>query len=404
MGISFNVNNLGQSSSYLFQGLSGGGYSNLNFLSDYMSIKNGSYGKLMRAYYNGSNSSYSYGSSSSSTKTGGMLERILEEKRNPKVSKDTQEANANLTSGITTLKKTVSTLQNAGTYKASEDGTSAAEKVVSAVKDFVSQYNDVVTAAKNSTLTGKTSHVAAMMRSSSENADKLKELGITVDSSGLLELNEKALKSADISKVEELFSRDNIMSYGSTVMSRLGFASVAAGPVQKQESTVTDADEVTYEGAASLKTDIEKLTSNDLYKKVQGTDSKYGYDVEKLFAAAKSFVGNYNQMLETAGKSYNSGVMSNLARVLEKTSQNKSDLAKFGISVDKQGKLSIDEDAFKKADLSKMQDFFKEYGSSISTNVSLVDYYLTTQANVANGYTATGAYNTQNGFRFDDVF
>ena len=47
MGIRINVSN-NQDSSYLFQSLSSsGGMGNLNFLSDYASIKNGSYGKLM---------------------------------------------------------------------------------------------------------------------------------------------------------------------------------------------------------------------------------------------------------------------------------------------------------------------------------------------------------------------
>ena len=52
MGISINVN-AKQDYSYLFQSLStssGSGLGNLNFLSDYASIKNGSYGKLMKAY------------------------------------------------------------------------------------------------------------------------------------------------------------------------------------------------------------------------------------------------------------------------------------------------------------------------------------------------------------------
>ncbi len=51
MGIQLNMGYTGvkQDYSYLFQSISGN--SNLNFLSDYASIKNGSYGKLMKAYY-----------------------------------------------------------------------------------------------------------------------------------------------------------------------------------------------------------------------------------------------------------------------------------------------------------------------------------------------------------------
>ena len=47
MGISINMGASGmkQNYSYLFQSISGN--SNLNFLSDYASIKNGSYGKLI---------------------------------------------------------------------------------------------------------------------------------------------------------------------------------------------------------------------------------------------------------------------------------------------------------------------------------------------------------------------
>lgn len=49
---SINVGN-NQDYSYLFQSLSSssGGMGNLNFLSDYASIKNGSYGKLLKTYY-----------------------------------------------------------------------------------------------------------------------------------------------------------------------------------------------------------------------------------------------------------------------------------------------------------------------------------------------------------------
>ena len=52
MGIGIDMGNK-QNYSYLFQSLSssGGGMGNLNFLSDYASIRNGSYGKLLKTYY-----------------------------------------------------------------------------------------------------------------------------------------------------------------------------------------------------------------------------------------------------------------------------------------------------------------------------------------------------------------
>ena len=319
----------------------------------------------------------------------------MEEKKNPAVSKEAQEANSNLTSGISNLIKSVSTLQNENTYTASEDGKTAADKVVSAIKSYVTMYNDVVSAAKNSTLANQTSHVASMMRGSEANAGKLAEIGITINRNGTLQFNEGKIKSIDISKVQDLFSKEDIMSYGSTVMSRLGFSSASSGSVSSTEKESSKQDTTSYAGVAALKTDIEKLTSSSLFEKIKDKDGTEKYDINKLFAAAKSFVGNYNSMLTAAQASYNSGVTANLARVMEKTAQNKDELEQFGISVDAKGRLKIDEDTFKKSDMSELQKFFNEYGSSIATNVSLVNYYLTTQANTANGYTANGTYNAQ---------
>ncbi len=410
MGIKVNVST-NQDSSYLFQSLSSGGMGNLNFLSDYTSIKNGSYGKLMKSYYGtGSASGVNLpGTQTSSTNASGrksgsrdVLEEILEAKKHPKVSKESQKSNAELTSGLSSLSSTVSALQSDKTYTDTANGQSAKDKVVSAMKDYVKNYNDVVKAAKGSTLTGKTAYVANMMSSTSRNADKLAEIGIGINSDGTIELNEGKLKAADISKVQELFSTDNIMSYGSTVASRLQFAGSTAGTdaVDSTETSTTAAS-----SASSLKADARALASDELYAMMKDKDGNETdkYDVNKILATAKSFVSNYNNMFATAESSTNSGVLANLSYIREKTSHSAETLKQFGISVDEKGKMTINEDTFKNSDMSKVQNFFKDYGSSIATNASLVDYYMTTQASAASGYTDAGAYNVQGSARYDDM-
>ena len=129
-----------------------GGMGNTSIFSDYASIRNGSYRRLLKAYYGGNNSSGSTASGTQS-RTSNVLDRILEERKNPKLSEKTSEANSKLTAGIPTLTNTVKALQKDTTYTASEDGkTSAQDKVVSALKNYVTEYNDVVNAAKKSTL------------------------------------------------------------------------------------------------------------------------------------------------------------------------------------------------------------------------------------------------------------
>lgn len=400
MGISINVNKNQNDYSYLFQGLSssGGTAANLNFLSDYASIKNGSYGKLMKSYYGTAKSSASAASSAKSNSSN-VLDRILDEKKNPKVSKEAQEANASLTTGLSTLKTSVSALQNDKTYTDTANGQSAADKVVSAMKAYVSDYNNVVTAAKGSTLANKTAYVANMMSSTARNADKLAEIGVTINGNGTLELNEAKLKEAGISKVQDLFSSKDIMSYGSTVASRLQFAgaSSAAGTTDSAETAGKTAT-----GAAGVKADGKALAGDALYEMIKDKDGSEKYDVDKIFATAKSFVNNYNKMFDAAESSTNSGVLSNLSYIREKTARSAGSLEQFGISVDNKGRMQIDADTFKQSDMSKVQAFFKDYGSSIATNASLVDFYMSTQANAANGYTADGEYNVQGSARYAD--
>lgn len=397
--------NAGGNQSYfnLFQSFSAGGTGNLNYLSDYASIKSGSYAKLMKAYYSiGKDSGTGTTATGTKSSSSNVLDKILEERRNPKVSKDVQEANANLTAGLSNLKNSVSTLQNDKTYTDTENGKSAADKVVSAIKAYVSDYNNVVSAAKRSTLTSKTAYVANMMHSTNANADKLSEIGITVNSNGTLQLNEGKLKAADISKVQELFSNEDIMSYGSMISSRVQFAGSVGGTSATDR---TETNNTAGSSAAALKADGKELASDKLYEKIKDKDGNETdkYDIDKIFATAKSFVSNYNNMLDAAKSSSNSGVLSNLSQIREKTASNANTLKQFGISVDEKGRMKIDEDTFKASDMSKVQKFFKDYGSSIATNASLVDYYMTTKANAASGYTASGSYNVQGSSRYVDA-
>lgn len=393
MGVKINVDSK-QDYSYLFQNLSSGGMGNLNFLSDYASIKNGSYNKLMKAYY-GKGQTSATSSDGTGRSSYNILEKLEYEKRNPKVSKDIQEANSSLTSGLSTLKNSIATLQNDNTYTDTDNGQSAADKVVSAVKAFVSDYNKVVTAAKGSSLTNQTAYVTNMMSATSANADKLAEIGIKVNARGTLDLNEAKLKEADISKVQDLFSSDDIMSYGSRLASRVHFAGTSStSGTDKTTDANTETDKKpAVSGAAGVKADGKALASSELYKKVTDKDGNVGYDIGNIFATAKSFVNNYNSMLKTAESSTNSGVIANLSYIRQKTAQNADTLKQFGISVDSKGRMTINEDTFKKADMAQVQKFFNDYGTSVAGNASLVDYYMTTQANAANGYTAAGGYN-----------
>ena len=368
-----------------------------SLFSERNAIKNGTYKKLLKSYY--SSLEENSGSTTSTSKRRGqnnIIDKLLKEKMYPTVSKETQEANTNLTNGIGSLKSSISTLQSENTFEDTENGKTASEKVVSAMKSYVNNYNNVVTASKSSTLSNKTAYVANMMSTTSKFEKELGEIGVMLKSDGTLQLDETKLKNTDLSKVQKLFSTDNIQSYGSTIASRVKFAgggtSTTTGTTNDSTST-DDKKPASSSAAAALKTDGEALASSELFAKIKDQDGNEAYDIKKILSTAKSFVNNYNTMFDKAESSSNSGVLSNLSYIRNRTANNTKALKEFGISVDKKGRLSIDEETFQKADMSKVQDFFKDYGSYIASNASRVDYYMNTRANAASGYTSKASYN-----------
>ena len=370
-----------------------------SLFSERNAIKNGTYKKLLKSYYGSlENDSDSATSTNRRRGSNNIIDKLLREKMYPTVSKETEKANSDLTSGISSLKSSVSTLQSEKTYEDTENGSTAADKVVSAMKSYVTNYNNVVTASKNSTLSNKTAYVANMMSTTSKFEKELGEVAVMLKNDGTLQLDETKLKGVDLSKVQKLFSTDNIQSYGSTIASRIKFAggsSTNTTTGSTNNTTNTDTKKPTGTSAAALKKDGEALASNELYAKIKDSDGKETdeYDIKKILSTAKSFVTNYNAMFDKAESSFNSGVLSNLSYIREKTANNTKALKEFGFSVDKKGRLSLDEDTFKKADMSKVHDFFKSYGSYVASNASRVDYYMNTNANAASGYTSKASYN-----------
>lgn len=369
-----------------------------SLFSERNAIKNGTYKKLLKSYYSSlEENSGSKTSASKRRSQNNIIDKLLKEKMYPTVSKETQEANTNLTNGISSLKSSISTLQSEKTFEDTENGKTASEKVVSAMKSYVTNYNNVVTASKSSTLSNKTAYVANMMSTTSKFEKELGEIGVMLKSDGTLQLDETKLKDADLSKVQKLFSTENIQSYGSTIASRVKFAGGGTNTTTGTNSTTDSTDSTTKKptssSAAALKADGETLASSELFAKIKDEDGNETYDVKKILSTAKSFVNNYNTMFDKAESSSNSGVLSNLSYIRNRTANNTKALKEFGISVDKKGRLSLDEDTFKKADMSKVQDFFKDYGSYVASNASRVDYYMNTKANAASGYTSKASYN-----------
>ncbi|MBQ2502856.1 MAG: hypothetical protein II528_00845, partial [Lachnospiraceae bacterium] len=163
-------------------------------LSDYNTIRSGSYKKLLKSYYGSAEKL----SGTSTAKTSNVIDKILEEKRNPQVSAEQTKTNALLDSSVSNLKSSLGTLSKEKSY---EDPA----EVKTALKNFVTAYNGAIENSKKSTNHAISSNLAAAKEVVEEHADELKEIGISVSKDGKLTLDTKKLENLDTTKVKNLF-------------------------------------------------------------------------------------------------------------------------------------------------------------------------------------------------------
>ncbi len=179
--------------SALFQSL-GSGSSNLNFISDYASIKNGSYGKLMKAYYAKDGASKE-------------LSSVVD-------SKKTKSAAADDASTLTEIRKSAQKLSETAGSLADTDFEDQ-DKSLKAVKGFVDDYNKMINDGLKADTSSISKKIVSMDNLSLSNEKNLSNVGITLKDDGTLSLDEEAFKKADSASLKSLFGGAG--SYGYSV-------------------------------------------------------------------------------------------------------------------------------------------------------------------------------------------
>ena len=178
------------------------------FLSDYASIKNGSYKKLLGAYYRlGNNNS----TSSSSDTTSESKDATKKMQATKLVASDlNKSAKTLMDDKLFAKNKSVKDEQTGEvTYEYDRD------KIESAVKDFVMNYNAMIENAGDSDSNSILSKGVILTGATKANTNMLAKVGITIGKDNKLVLSEEDLKKADVSDIKSLFH--DKYSYGSTV-------------------------------------------------------------------------------------------------------------------------------------------------------------------------------------------
>lgn len=246
MGINFNVNTR-TDYSYLFSSLNQSNKNSSNslagltsLLSDYTSIKTGSYGKLLKAYY---------------AEEGNSELKSLVQKDNSSaevVTKEDAQKLNKVQTATDTLKESADALMETGSKSLfkqkdittkDENGVETTvkgydtEAIYKAVSAFVEDYNAVLSAANaadNSTVTGR---INTMNNSTLANEKSLNKLGITVGEDGKLSVDKDTFMKADMSTAKTLFNGTG--SYGYQMSAQASLINFSAEREASKAATYT---------------------------------------------------------------------------------------------------------------------------------------------------------------------
>lgn len=244
-----NLNNSSNISS-LFGSLSSNGTSD-SLLSDYASLKNGSYKKLMKAYYKEMGSS-STSDSESSKKTSSSKQTAADKKSiaiKDAVSSLAESADA-LTNSSLYAKKTITTKDENGNEAETLDYDRDA--IYDAVSTFVTNYNKATSTAADNGSDRVLRQTINMQSATTTNAKMLAKIGITIGKDKTLSVDKETLSKADVATIQSIFGNGG--SYGSTISSK---ASLIYSSASHQASTKSS-----YSSNGSY---LDKILNGNIY-------------------------------------------------------------------------------------------------------------------------------------------
>ncbi len=209
--------------STLFSSIGQGNSSNNNMLginlTDYATIRSGTYFKLLKSYY----------AKEASDSGTDKASRSNPMKSTTATSKDNQKTLANVESTSKALTESAQALYKTGGSLFQKTSTTDAEgntvtgydtdKIYKAVKGFIDDYNSMIKQAGNSNTGSISRTVSSLIHTTSSNADLLSSMGITINKSdNSLSIDAETFKKADMANAKSLFHGSG--SYAYSVASR----------------------------------------------------------------------------------------------------------------------------------------------------------------------------------------
>ncbi len=226
-------------------------------------------------------------------------------------------------------------------------------------QSFIDSYNSMIDKVSNSDNQAVLQKGVLMVNSGKVYTGALRRAGITVGSDNKLSLNSDLSKVSAVniksvfgsegfsSKVIQKAEQINTLTGGNGMFTASGVSSSSSSSSAKDDGYVDNAGTL-KELSAKVK---DMATSLKSYASGLGSEDKV-YVPEDYTKVAKDFVDTYNSFLDEASKSDKSTIRNRATTLASGANAYKYSLQRAGISVDKNGRLSLAKDA----ELAKLTD------------------------------------------------
>lgn len=367
-------------------------------LSDYASIKNGSYGKLVKSYY-----------------------ALDEEKKTDKTSKnDTEDTDAtirNIKSSAEDLKDSAAALYTSKSlFAKNANGEYDMEAIYKKLEAFIEDYNSVIESTGSAETESIAKAGASIVNATSNNIEMLEKIGISVSGADYtLSIDKEKFMKSNIADVKSMFGGVGSFAYqvgakASRIYSMVEDKVSGSGFKSSKPDSSSSTSKDTANTIAKIKDRANDLvsTGTDLYKNRTLFDKPYNgeYDTDEIVEEISAFIKDYNDLVIGAENTKSAGIESAMKTLENITDAYKKDLATIGITLDKEdGTLKFDEKSFLNADMKAAKNLFVGTGSyayQVTAKASMVANQAETEANKANTYTENATFG--NNFNAGSIF
>lgn len=191
-------------------------------------------------------------------------------------------------------------------------------------------------------------------------------------------------------------------------------------PASKTEAEKTEKLNTINQNAKALKDTAMKLATKgkdslfemkDLQEKDENGNvtTRRDYDYDTIVKTVKTFADNYNATLDSVGKIESPALQQKAGWLVQNTKSYAEDLEKVGITADENGRLTVNEETLRKADIGTLSGLFEgatSFGGKTAVKANHVQAYAQFQAtNAASAYNNNGAiYNSQTSLNTGNLF